>query len=308
MAGGSQNTSAYRDVDVALPDLGEDFVSETASVNDTVIHYVRGGHGPTVVLIHGFPQDWYEWRRIMPRLAKRFTVVAVDLRGVGGSAPSASHYAATELASDIRHLLDQLGLGAAHLVGHDIGGSVAYAFARAFPEWTSTAIIIEAPIPGIEPRFDLAIEAPMWHVAFHMTPDLPEVLVAGRQAVYFRYFFDEFTQEDDVISDADVQHYAHAYRDPDHLPAAFEFYRAMPANMSYNAEQKCPTDIPLLLVGGEHLFGPMFPRLAANLRANYGWENVQTHMVKGAKHYLPEEKPNDIAELIERHTAGAEPS
>ncbi|HEY6315399.1 MAG TPA: hypothetical protein VIY52_31970, partial [Streptosporangiaceae bacterium] len=139
--------------------------------------------------------------------------------------------------------------------------------------------------------------------AFHMVPGLPEALVAGRQAVYFRYFFDVGTKDNAVISDADVEHYANAYGDPDRLRSAFEIYRAVPANMAYNAGQTGPIDIPLLLVGGEHVIGPVLPLLADNLRANYGWSDIEVHIVADGKHYLVEERPDDVAELIERHAA-----
>jgi pimeloyl-ACP methyl ester carboxylesterase len=287
----------------ATPELGAGFADGTASVNGTTIHYVRGGHGPALVLLHGFPQDWYEWRRVMPRLAQRFTVVAVDLRGVGGSAPSATGYAAADLAEDVHLLIDGLSLGRAHVAGHDIGGWVAYAFARRFPDSTRTFMILEGPIPGIEPWLDLDVDVPLWHGEFHMIPGLPEALVAGRQAVYFRYFFDVGTKDNTVISDADVEHYASAYGDPDRLRSAFETYRAIPANMAYNAAQTAPIDIPLLLAGGEHVFGPLLPRLADNLRASYGWSDIDVHIVPDGKHYLVEEQPDEVAELIERHAA-----
>jgi pimeloyl-ACP methyl ester carboxylesterase len=284
-------------------DLGDGFVSETVDVNGTRTHYVRGGRGPTLVLLHGFPQDWYEWRRVIPRLAQRFTVLAVDLRGVGESGPGTDGgYAAVDLAGDVRGLLDALGLGPAHVVGHDIGGGVAYAFAREYPERTSTVTIMEFPIPGISP--DPAVVDPLWHVPFHMTPDLPEALVTGRQTVYFRYFFDQFTSDTTAISDADVAHYAAAYRSPDRLRAGFEFFRAIPANEAYNLEHTDPIDVPLLLVGGEHLFGPIVPAIAENLRARHGWSDVTARTVAGAKHYLVEERPDEVAELIEGH-AGA---
>lgn len=286
-------------------ELGEGFTAETASVNGTAIHYVRGGRGPALVLLHGFPQDWYEWRRILPRLATRFTVVAVDLPGVGGSAPSGDGYAAADLARDVHRLIDELKLGPAHMVGHDIGGVVVYAYAREFPEHTSTATILEVPVPGIKTQPPVEVSAPMWHVPFHMTPHLPEALVAGRQTIYFRYFFNLFTTDNTAISDADVQHYASAYREPDQLRSGFEFYRAMPANETYNAGRTEPIDVPLLLVGGEHLFGPIFPRIAESLRSNYGWSNVRVRIVNGAKHYLAEERPDEVAELIERHTASS---
>jgi pimeloyl-ACP methyl ester carboxylesterase len=287
----------------AVEELGGGFVSRTIQVNGTCIHYVRGGTGPTAVLLHGFPQDWYEWRQVMPRLAQRFTVLAVDLRGVGGSAPSPDGYTSLNLARDIHQLLDRLELGPAHLVGHDIGGGVAYAFAREFPGHTRTVAVLEFPIPGIARPSDLEIGDPLWHAPFHMVPGLPETLVAGRQEVYFRYFFDTFTVDNTAIGEADVAHYADAYRDPDHLRSAFEFFRAMPANAAHNAGHTEPLDVPLLLVGGEHLFGPIFPRLAERLRTGHGWSDVRVHVVQRAKHYLVEERPEEVAELIERHAA-----
>lgn len=256
-----------------------------------------------MVLLHGFPQDWYEWRRIMPRLSRRFTVIAVDLRGVGGSAPSDAGYAAVDLAEDVHQLIGGLNLGHAHVVGHDVGGWVAYAFARRFRESTRTVMLIEGPIPGIEPWLDMNVDVPLWHGAFHMVPGLPEALVADRQAIYFRYFFDVGTKDNAVISDTDVAHYADAYGDPARLRSAFEIYRAVPANMAYNAGQTGPIDIPLLLVGGEHVFGPILPALADNLRANYGWANVEVHIIAGGQHYVVEERPDDVAGLIERHAA-----
>jgi pimeloyl-ACP methyl ester carboxylesterase len=291
--------------DLAVGELGAGFTADTASVNGTRIHYVRGGDGPALLLLHGFPQNWYEWRRVMPRLSKRFTVIAVDLPGVGGSAPSAAGYAAVDLARDVHQLIDTLDLGPAHVVGHDVGGGVAYAFAREFPEHTSTVTILEVPIPGIEPQLNLEIDAPLWHVPFHMTPHLPEALVADRQAIYFRYFFETFTTDKTAISDSDIDHYANAYREPEQLRSAFEFYRAMPANMTYNSGRTDPIDVPLLLVGGEHLFGPIFPRLADALRAKYGWSHVRVHVIDNAKHYLVEERPDEVAELIEHHTASS---
>jgi pimeloyl-ACP methyl ester carboxylesterase len=301
-----RSTGAERELDrdAVVARLGGDFVSGTETVNGTTIHFVRGGSGPAVVLLHGFPQDWFEWRRVMPRLAENLTVIAVDLRGVGGSSAPADGYAAADLADDVHELLRALGVDRAHVVGHDIGGWVAYAFARARPDATSTLMIMETPIPGIEPFLHLDVDVPLWHGAFHMIPDLPEALVADRQAVYFRHFFDVGTNDNSVISDADVEHYADAYGDPDHLRSAFEVYRALPANIAFNAARATTIDVPLLLVGGAQVFGPVLPALAENLRAHYGWTDVQVRVLENARHYLAEERPDDVVELIESHTGG----
>ena len=111
--------------------LGSGFASKFAQVNGTRLHYVRGGSGPAIIPLHGFPEDWYEFRLVMPRLAKTFTVLAVDLRGVGESAPSATGYEAANLAEDVHQLVVSLGLEHVYVFGHDIGGMVTYAFARA---------------------------------------------------------------------------------------------------------------------------------------------------------------------------------
>jgi pimeloyl-ACP methyl ester carboxylesterase len=137
-----------------------------------------------------------------------------------------------------------------------------------------------------------------------MIPDLPEALVAGRQATYFRYFFDVGTVDNGVIDDADVEHFAAAYGDPAHLRSAFEVYRALPANIAFNAQATDRIDVPLLLVGGEHVFGQVMPALADNLRAHHGWSDVQVEIIEGGRHYLAEERPDEVAELIERHAAG----
>ena len=287
--------------DRALAELGGGFTAGTLAVNGTELHHVRGGDGPPLVLLHGFPQDWYEWRILMPRLARRFTVVAVDLRGVGGSAPAKSGFDAATMAEDVHQLAAALELGPVHVVGHDIGGWVAYALSRSHPDSVRTTTVIETLVPGIEPWLELDLQVPLWHGEFHMTPELPEALVTGRQAVYFRYFFDIGTVGDGVIGDAEIAHYAWAYRDPGHLHPAFDVYRAVPENMAWNAGRTEAIAVPLLLVGGEQVFGPALPALAENLRAQYGWASVDVEVVAGGRHYLAEERPDDIAALIERH-------
>ena len=106
---------------IALAQLGDAFVSRTANVNGTTLHYVRGGSGPSVILLHGFPQDWSVFRRIMPRLARAFTGLAVDLRGIGGSTPTPDRYDAAALAEDVHQLPQHLALEKPYIAGHDNG-------------------------------------------------------------------------------------------------------------------------------------------------------------------------------------------
>lgn len=120
-------------VDTAVTKLGSDFRSHTAQVSGTTLHYVRGGAGDAVLFVHGFPEDWTEFRHILPPLARKFPVIAVDLRGVGGSQPATDGYDVATLAQDIHELAGKLQLQQLYLVGHDIGGMVAYAYARLYP-------------------------------------------------------------------------------------------------------------------------------------------------------------------------------
>ena len=283
-------------LDPALATLGGGFVSDTAQVNATTLHYIRGGAGPTVILLHGFPEDWYEYRRVIPRLAEQFTVMAVDLRGLGGSAVTTDGYDAANMAEDVHQLAERLHLGHVYLVGHDIGGMVAYAFVRRYPETSRGAMIIDVPLPGIGPWDAVKADPFAWHIMFHQTPDLPEQLLAGRETIYFRYFLDRNT-----FSDADVARYARAYAAPEHLRAMLEIYRAFPANEKFNAAQQSAIGVPLVLAPGENSpFEKLMPDIAAALQA-HGCANVKVEVVKDSVHYVVDEQPEAVAELIERY-------
>jgi pimeloyl-ACP methyl ester carboxylesterase len=230
----------------------------------------------------------------MPRLAERFTVIALDLRGVGESAASDSGYDAASLAEDIHQLVMSLGLEHVYVFGHDIGGMVAYAFARRYPGTVRGVMVFDAAFPGLDPWQEILDHPAFWHVRFHQT-DLPERLVSGRQAEYFRYFLSNF-------GNSELAHYAHAYRDPDHLRAAFETYRAFPENAKFFAAHRERTDLPMVIGSGEHdAFAPFLSRIAAGMRAQ-GCVNLRVETIKGAAHYVAEEKPETVEELIERYS------
>ena len=289
-----------RRADPLVAKLGKGFVSDTAKVNGTTLHYVRGGTGPAVILLHGFPQDWYEWRRVMPRLARKFTVVAVDLRGVGGSAATPGGYDAATMAEDVYQLAGRLKLERVYVVGHDLGGTVAYAFARRYPRATRGVTILDVPLPGLDPWDEVTRDPHLWHVGFHQTPGLPEKLIAGRQFIYFRHFFDAATLDKKAVSDADVKHYAQAYAAPASLRAGMEFYRALPVSGKFNEEQRGAFDVPVVLAGGEQSFAKLMPKVAEALKA-HGCASVTVEVINNSAHYVVEEQPEAVAGLVERH-------
>lgn len=290
--------SSTEPTDKAVAELGAGFISDAVMASGIRLHYVRGGNGPSVILLHAFPEDWYEYHKVMPVLAKKFTVVAVDLPGIGGSAASSGSYAAADMADDIHQLQEQLHLDHAYVVGHDIGGMVAYAFVRRYPEAARGVMILETPLPGLAPWKEIVGKAFAWHIHFQQVPDLPEELVAGRQGVYFRYFLDP-----QYFSDADVARYAASYAAPEHLHAAFQVYRAFAANEKFNAEHQSRFDVPVVLaVGGESPFLNDLPTMAEALRA-HGCTNVTTGVIEGSSHYVADEQPALVEEFIEKYAS-----
>lgn len=283
--------------------ISKEFRSHTVSVNGTTLHYVRGGTGPAIILLHGFPEDWSEYRHVLPLLARQFTVIAVDLRGIGGSAATAGGYDAANLAEDIHQLAERLELGTLYLAGHDLGGIVAYAFARRYPQTLRGVMILEVPLPGLEPWGEVTANPKLWHMGFHQTPRVPEGLIADRQFFYFReYFFSPDFVSDKAITDEDVARYANAYAAPQQLRAGLEMYRAFPADEMFNQAQRDAIDLPFVLVGGEHSFASLLPKVAEDVRA-HGCRNVTVEVISNSRHYVVDEQPEAVAELIERYAS-----
>jgi pimeloyl-ACP methyl ester carboxylesterase len=276
---------------VAEPPSG--FASDHVQVNGTSLHYVRGGRGPAIILIHGFPEDWVEYRAIMPRLAERFTVVAVDLPGIGRSAPAAGGYDAANLAAHIHGLAEALKLDRSYLVGHDLGGIVTYAYVRRFPSSLRGAMILDVPIPGLA-GWDESTKD-FWHIGFIQVPGLAEKMVPGRQEAFLGYNLDEgkFTPEERA-------YYFQAYGPPQ-LHAAFEIYRAFSKDAEWNAAQTTLNSVPLVVaVGEKSFFAPFVSTFVDGYRAK-GMTHVESARIPAASHYLLADNPQAVAELIERH-------
>src|SRR3954471_14662177 len=142
------------------------FHVQEVTVPGATINVRVGGHGPAVVLIHGFGETGDMWSPMASALAKYHTVVVPDLRGMGLSSHPAGGYDKWTQAGDIRAVLDKLGIDRADIVGHDIGTMVAYAYAVRYPDKTSRLVIIDSPIPGIPP-WDMIVRLPaLWHFNF----------------------------------------------------------------------------------------------------------------------------------------------
>lgn len=274
------------------------FTSGSADVNGVRIRYVRGGQGEPVVLIHGWPQTWYEWRLIMPRLAEHYDVIAVDLRGAGGSSrPSASAgYDSRTLATDVRELLRHLGFETAHVVGHDIGMLVAYAYAVTFPAEVQTLTIIDGVAVGIEPYSTEFLRSPRsWNFGFNQTGDLAERLTAGREDVILNYLFDNNSDDPSRITSEAREEYVRAYSEPGAFRAALEWYLAFPKDAEFNiaAAHLGKLKMPVLTLGGAQAMGPIMVPMMNQLA-----EDVRGAILPACGHYVPEEQPKMLVDHL----------
>jgi pimeloyl-ACP methyl ester carboxylesterase len=157
-------------------------------------------------------------------------------------------------------------------------------------------MILDVPLPGIAPWKEITAKPFVWHIHFQQVPGLPEELVAGRQAAYFRYFLDS-----EFFSDADVARYAASYAAPERLHAAFEIYRAFPANEKFNGEQQSTIEAPLVIVmGSESPFLRDLPTMVEALRT-HGCNNVLTGVIEGSSHYVADERPETVVDIIEKY-------
>ncbi len=275
-------------------DFDETFSHHTAEVNGVKLHFVKGGTGEeAVVLLHGFPQTWYEWHGVMPALAAQYTVIAPDLRGLGESSRPAPDYEAQNVAEDIHQLVQSLGFDRINLVAHDIAGAPAYAYAVEYPQEVGRLVMIETVAPGFiaESGGD---PGKYWHMGFQMTPDLPELLIAGKEREYLKWFFNNFAANPDFLTEDELERYVRAYSADGALHAAFEHYRAMPKAAEQNRRNfKEKLKMPVLALGGEKSMGDL-PLNSLRLVA----EDVRGGVISGSGHWVASERLDDLVQQL----------
>jgi pimeloyl-ACP methyl ester carboxylesterase len=255
-------------------------------------HAVIGGQGPPLLLVHGWPENWYTWRLLMPALARDFEVVAVDQRGVGLTDKPQDGYDTGTLAGDLAAMMDELGHRRFAVVGHDTGFAISYALAADHADRVARVGLLELPgSPGTAPPPPLFLPGPLndrlWHLTFNRIDGLNEQLVAGREDLFFRWEFDAAAKRlaDDVIG-----YYVGLLSNPDSLRGSFGWYRALEASIAQN-EQRATRRLtmPVLGIGGEMSFGE---NVGNGVRAVA--DDVQSLVIPGTGHFLAEESPDEL--------------
>jgi pimeloyl-ACP methyl ester carboxylesterase len=267
------------------------FVEKMIQVNGIAVNYAVGGAGPTVVLLHGYPQTWYSWRKIMPALAERYTVIAPDLRGSGGSDAPESGYDKATLAEDVHQLLVALGLEEqVNVVGHDIGTMVAYAYAAAHPSSTRRLVLLEAPQVD-EMAYQLPAWTPtgpgLWNFGFFTLDNgLQEKIVAGREDIWVEGFVGWMERVKGGVDDQAIAEYAQALRRPGYLHASYEYFKTFPRDVQDTIRNRSTTlTMPVLAVGAEGALGELVPEQAQKYA-----DDVTSAVVPGG-HWIAEEVP-----------------
>ncbi|WP_033296220.1 alpha/beta fold hydrolase [Amycolatopsis jejuensis] len=279
--------------------LPEGFARRSAEVNGTTLSYLAGGEGDPLVLLHGWPQTARAWLRVLEPLAREgFSVVAPDLRGLGESARARSGYDKDNQAEDVYALLGSLGLDhRVHIVGHDIGAMVAFAYARRHPESVERLVLADVAIPGLglERAMDVA-NGGRWHFGLFMTPEMPELLFAGHEHEFFRKWFSDLSATPGAIDEETIAEIARSYSGVESLRAGFEHYRTLLADGEVNRtwfENGGRLTMPVLAIGGEHGAGT---RLAAGVRPAV--PGVVPAVVAGSGHFVAEEDPAEFLSIL----------
>ena len=264
------------------------FKHQTANVNGVNIHYVIGGEGEPLVLVHGFGQNWYMWNRLLPELSKHFTVIAPDLRGVGESDKPAGGYDKKTMAVDIHELVKKLGYKNINLVGHDIGLMVVYAYAAQFPGEVKKLALLDALLPGIEPVWT-QISTTVWHFGFFARPVAGD-LVAGQEGEFLNDFWPQVGHVKDPFTKEEADEFIRAYATRGSTTGSFHWFGEFPQDVKDNHEfMKTKLHMPLLAMGGEYFSAPFLAdhsKLVAS--------NVSEVKVMGSGHWVVQEQTEQV--------------
>lgn len=266
--------------------------SHFAKVNGIQLHYIELGKGPVVILLHGWPETSFSWRLTMGTLAKRYRVIAPDLRGLGLSERTQSGYDKKTIATDIKSLIEYLGEKQAVVIGHDMGGKAAYVMAHLYPKIISKLILVDCLIPGTE-NAD-ALHGGAWHYGFHMAANIPEMLTAGREKEYIRAQILAWLFQKNAISEDTINEYAKYYSTKRGMTAGFNYYRTLKDDASLvKSFQNEKLLMPVLAISGRHGVGDKLPKALKTEAIN-----LQNIIIENSGHFVAEEAPDTFNSIV----------
>ena len=277
------------------PSLPSSFQAKTVHSPEGADIFVRwGGTGAVVVLIHGYAENSDSWSPLASDLMKDHTVVVPDLRGIGRSSKPTGGYDKKTQAKDIRAVVTALGFDKTFVVAHDIGNMVAYAYAAMYPDKVDRLVVMDAPIPGIEPWNTILLNPGVWHFNFH-GPDA-ERLVAGRERIYFDRIWNDFTGDPSTPDEATRNFFTATYAQPGGMRAGFAQFTAFSTDAADNKVfEQMKLTMPVLAVGGEKSFATLQAVIMRHVAIN-----VQEAVVPRSGHWLMEESPVYTVDLIRK--------
>jgi pimeloyl-ACP methyl ester carboxylesterase len=260
--------------------------SRTMTIEDVKLHYLAAGHGPTLILLHGYTQTSRMWRPIIPPLAEKFTVIAPDLPGIGDSAIPKDGLDMKTAAIRIHGLAKSLGIEKARVVGHDIGLMVAYAYAAQFPAETEKLVLMDAFLPGVAGWETVYNNPGIWH--FRFNGPTPEALVRGRERVYFEHFWNDFAADQkQSLSKADRTAYTAAYARRGRMRAGWAYFVSFgQAARDFAQLSQTKLSMPALAIGGDKANGEL---LGQQMRVVASDATVV--VLKNTGHWVLEENP-----------------
>lgn len=273
-----------------------------AFVNDIRLHYVRAGSGDPVVLLHGWPQTWYMWRKIIPALAEHYTVIAPDLRGFGESSKPIDGYDKRTVAEDIYQLVGQLGFEKIFLVGHDMGGPTAYAYAHAHPDDIRRLVILDVALT-IDEAESAEYYKRLFHLSFHAEPDIAVALVSGRERTYLTHFYRN-CYNPGAFSAADIDEYVAVFSAPGAMRASMAHYGAAPIDLQQRKAmaKERKLEMPVLALGGSMSF-----RKGVLHSCKKVANDVRGGIIEGCAHWVAEEQPEALTRELLAFFSGDEP-
>jgi pimeloyl-ACP methyl ester carboxylesterase len=279
------------------PDNG--IVSRTSKVEGVELHYLTGGQGPAVVLLHGYAETSRMWRPIIPLLAKQFQVIAPDLPGIGDSGIPADGLDMKSAAARIHALVRSLKVEKARVVGHDIGLMVAYAYAAQFPAETEKLVLMDAFLPGVAGWEAIYNNPGIWH--FRFNGQTPEKLVEGRERVYFEHFWNDFAADKTrSIPEADRVAYAAAYSRPGRMRAGWAYFVSFQkAARDFEELARTKLTMPVLAIGGEKANGQ-----ALGAQARLVASDATVVVLKKTGHWVMEENPKETTDALVKFLGG----